>query len=75
MFKLIKYLLIGVPVVIIAIIAVLFFSVNSIIKQGVETVGPMALGTEVNQKKVNISLFSLRSIMQMKKTLRFYGLS
>lgn len=58
MFKLIKYTLIGIPVVIIAIIAVLFFSVNSIIKQGVETVGPLALGTEVKIKKVNISLFS-----------------
>ncbi len=58
MFKLIKYTLIGIPVVIIAIIAVLFFSVNSIIKHGVETVGPLALGTEVKIKKVNISLFS-----------------
>lgn len=58
MFKLIKYTLIGIPVVIIAIIAVLFFSLNSIIKHGVETVGPLALGTEVKLKKVNISLFS-----------------
>ena len=58
MFKLIKYLLIGIPVLIIAIVIILYFSVNSIIKQGVETIGPLALGTEVKLQKVNISLFS-----------------
>jgi uncharacterized protein involved in outer membrane biogenesis len=56
--KLIKLIFIGIPVLIIAVIVVLVFSVNSIIKHGVETVGPMALGTDVTLQKVDISLFS-----------------
>lgn len=56
--KLIKFIFIGIPVLIIVVIVALVFSVNSIIKHGVETVGPMALGTYVTLEEVDISLFS-----------------
>ena len=56
--KLIKFIFIGIPVLIIVVIVVLVFSINSIIKHGVETVGPLALGTDVTLEKVDISLFS-----------------
>ncbi len=56
--KLIKFIFIGIPVLIIVVIIALVFSVNSIIKHGVETVGPLALGTDVKIAEVDISLFS-----------------
>ena len=56
--KLIKFILIGIPVLIIVVIVALVFSINSIIKHGVETVGPLALGTDVTLEEVDISLFS-----------------
>lgn len=58
MAKTIKIIVIGIPVLIIAVIIALYFSLNSIIKHGVETAGPLVLGTDVELKKVEISLFS-----------------
>lgn len=52
--KVIKILL----VIVVAAVIVLYFSVNSIIKNGVEAVGPQVLGTEVRLDKVSISMFS-----------------
>lgn len=53
-----KKLLIIIPVLIIVLIVALGFSLNSIIKKGVETIGPKAMGTTVKLKDANISLFS-----------------
>jgi hypothetical protein len=54
----VKALFIAIPVFIVAVIAVLFFSFNSIVKNGVEAVGPKVLGTDVVLQKVDISLLS-----------------
>ena len=56
--KLIKIILIGIPVLIIVAILVLGLSLNSVIKAGVEKVGPMATGTDVRLNDVDISIFS-----------------
>lgn len=56
--KIIKFVLIGIPVLIIAVLVVLYFSLNSVIKHGVETVGPQATGVDVKLQKADISLFS-----------------
>jgi uncharacterized protein involved in outer membrane biogenesis len=56
-FKMKKTLII-ISVLIIAIILVLSFSLNSIIKSGVETVGSKATDTTVKLQDVDISLFS-----------------
>jgi uncharacterized protein involved in outer membrane biogenesis len=53
-----KKILIIIPVLIIVLILALGFSLNSIVKHGVETLGPRALGAEVKLKDVDISLFS-----------------
>jgi len=53
-----KKILIIIPVLIIVLILALGFSLNSIIKQGVETIGPKAMGTTVKLKDADISLFS-----------------
>lgn len=58
MSKLIKGIVIGIPVVIVAVIVVLYFSFNLIVKNGVETIGPEVLGADVVLQKVNISMFS-----------------
>ena len=58
MSKLIKGIVIGVPVVIIAAIIVFYFSFNSIVKNGVEAMGPKVLGADVAMEEVNISMFS-----------------
>ncbi len=58
MAKLLKIILIAVPVLIIAIIITLGLSLNSIIKQGIETVGPRATGSEVKLAKADISILS-----------------
>ncbi|UCH79916.1 MAG: AsmA family protein [Nitrospiraceae bacterium] len=53
-----KKVLIAIPILIIVIIVALSFSLNSIIKKGVETVGPNALGADVRLKDVSMSLLS-----------------
>ena len=53
-----KKILIIIPVLIIVLILALGFSLNSIVKHGVETLGPRALGAEVKLRDVDISLFS-----------------
>ncbi len=53
-----KKILIIVPILIILIIVGLGFSVNSIIKGGVEKIGPRALGADVRLQDVSISLLS-----------------
>jgi uncharacterized protein involved in outer membrane biogenesis len=58
MSKILKIILIAVPVLIIVIIITLGLSLNSIIKQGIETVGPRATGTEVKLAKADISILS-----------------
>lgn len=58
MFRKIKIMVFGIPILIIAAVIALYFSLNSVIKHGVETVGPLVLGADVELKKVNISLFS-----------------
>ena len=52
-----KKILIIIPVLIIVIVVALGFSLNSIIKGGVETFGPRALGADVKLQDVDISLF------------------
>ncbi len=53
-----KKILIIIPVLIILIVVALSFSLNSIIKGGIETIGPKALGTDVRLQDVSISLLS-----------------
>lgn len=54
----IKGIVIGIPVVLIAVIVVFYFAFNSIVKNGIEAVGTKVLGADVVLQKVNISLFS-----------------
>ena len=58
MSRFIKGVIIGIPAVIIAGIIVFYFSFNSIVKKGVEAVGPKLLGADVVLQEVNISMFS-----------------
>ena len=58
MSKSIKGIVIGIPAVIVAVVVVFYFSFNSIVKNGVEAVGPKVLGADVILQKANISLFS-----------------
>ena len=51
-----KKILIIIPILIIVIVLALGFSLNSIIRGGVETFGPRALGTDVKLADVDISL-------------------
>jgi uncharacterized protein involved in outer membrane biogenesis len=51
-----KKILIIIPILIIVIIVALGFSLNSIIRGGVETLGPRALGADVKLQDVDISL-------------------
>lgn len=67
MSKLIKGIVIGVPVLIVAAIIILFFSFNSIVKNGVEALGPKVLGADVVLEEVNISIFSGKG--QLKGTI------
>lgn len=53
-----KKLLIIIPVLIIIIVFALGFSLNSIVKHGVETIGPKAMGASVKLSDVDISIFS-----------------
>ena len=53
-----KKVLIIIPVVIIGIIIAIYFSLNSIVKNGVETIGSKAMGAEVRLSEVNLSLLS-----------------
>lgn len=53
-----KKVLIIIPVLIILIVVALSFSLNSIIKGGIETIGPKALGADVRIQDVSISLIS-----------------
>ena len=53
-----KKVLIIIPVIIIVIILAIGFSLNSIIKSGIETIGSKAIGAEVKLNDVNISLLS-----------------
>lgn len=54
----IKGIVIGIPVVLIAVIVVFYFAFNSIVKNGIEAVGSKVLGADVILQKVNISLIS-----------------
>jgi len=58
MSRFIKGVIIGIPAVIIAGIIVFYFSFDSIVKKGVEAVGPKLLGADVVLQEVNISMFS-----------------
>ncbi len=53
-----KKALIAIPILLIVIILALGFSLNSIVKHGVETLGPKALGAAVQLNKADISVFS-----------------
>ena len=53
-----KKLLIIIPVLIIVAVIALSFSINSIIRSGVETVGPKALGADVKLQDVDISVLN-----------------
>jgi len=53
-----KKVFIIIPVIIIVIILAIGFSLNSIIKSGIETIGSKAIGAEVKLNDVNISLLS-----------------
>jgi hypothetical protein len=58
--KLIKFLLIGVPLIIIIGGVALWFGLNQIVESGVEKVGPMITKTDINMESVSISPFSGR---------------
>lgn len=58
MSKSIKGIVIGIPAVIVAVFVIFYFSFNSIVKNGIEAVGPKVLGVDVVLQKANISLFS-----------------
>ncbi len=53
-----KKILIIIPVLIIVVVLALGFSLNSIVKHGVETIGPKVLGADVKLNAAAISLFS-----------------
>ncbi len=53
-----KKVLVIIPVFLIAIVLALGFSLNSIVKHGVETIGPTVLGADVKLRDADISLFS-----------------
>ncbi len=53
-----KKVLIIIPIIVIGIFIAIYFSLNSIIKSGVETIGSKAMGAEVKLNDVNISLLS-----------------
>ena len=53
-----KKLLIIIPILIIGIVLALSLSLNSIIRGGVETVGPKALGADVRLQDVDISMLN-----------------
>src|SRR5579883_3150169 len=56
--KILARIAIAVVVLILAALLVVFFSLNSIVKKGVETVGPMITKTEVKLGSADISPFS-----------------
>lgn len=62
--KIIKISLIVIPSILIAIFLFFSFFINSIVKKGVETVGPKYTQTPIELKKVNISLFSGKGVLQ-----------
>lgn len=53
-----KKILVIIPIIIIGIVLALGFSLNSIVRNGVETIGPRALGTNVKLQDVDISLLN-----------------
>ena len=53
-----KKILIIIPILIIVIAVALSFSLNSIIRSGVETIGPKALGADVKLQDLDISLLN-----------------
>jgi len=61
--KALRVLLVAVPVVVIVAVLVIFFSLNSIVKAGVETVGPKVTGTAVTLDKVGLSPLSGRGAL------------
>jgi uncharacterized protein involved in outer membrane biogenesis len=61
--KALKIILVAVPMVIIVAVLVIFFSLNSIVKAGVETVGPKVTGTAVTLDKVGLSPLSGRGAL------------
>lgn len=56
--KLMKKILIIIAILVIAVIIIVGFSLNSIIKRGVETIGSEAAGAAVRIRDVDISIFS-----------------
>jgi len=58
MSKKIRTIIFILATVIIAVIAVLFFSLNVIVKQGIEKIGPSLTKTSISLEKSKISLFS-----------------
>ena len=56
--KLIKFFLIGVPLLIIIAVFVIYFGLNWIVESGVEKVGAMVTKTDINMESVSISPFS-----------------
>lgn len=53
-----KKILIIIPVIIIGIVLALSFSLNSILRSGIETIGPEALGADVKLQDLDISLLN-----------------
>ncbi|MBC8414356.1 MAG: hypothetical protein ISR96_08080 [Nitrospira sp.] len=53
-----KKILIAIPLLLIIIILAVGFSLNTIIKRGIETIGPIATGTTISLQKADISLFT-----------------
>jgi hypothetical protein len=58
--KLLKIVFIGIPVLIIVVLVVIYFALNSIVEAGVEQVGPMVTKTDVSMESISISPFSGR---------------
>jgi len=61
--KALRIILVAVPVLIIVAVLVIFFSLSSIVKAGVETVGPKVTGTAVTVAKVGLSPLSGRGAL------------
>jgi hypothetical protein len=53
-----KKLLIAIPIILIVIVLVIGFSINSIVKSGIQTFGSMAMGADVRVDDVDISILS-----------------
>jgi len=62
--KIFKTLLIGIPILLVVVLVILFLSINSIIKGGIETIGPKVMQAPVTVRSVRINPLSGRGVIE-----------